>query len=133
MNSSEGYSIFIFLSSKRCDLSLFDLVCLEQRVSRYQADVFLPQRKVTRQLVQEIMESPDPPPRPKPVRMKVNRYVVENSAHVHLGSNLHLFICRVHAFVGCSNPYQNLKGVQQEIPHGHLLPQLLWFRLQSLP
>lgn len=58
---------------ERCDLSLFDLVCLEQRVSRYQADVFLPQRKVTRQLVQEIMESPDPPPRPKPVRMKVNR------------------------------------------------------------
>ncbi|XP_056626617.1 helicase SRCAP isoform X1 [Triplophysa dalaica] len=58
---------------ERCDLSLFDLVCLEQRVSRYQADVFLPQRRVTRQLVQEIMESPDPPPRPKPVRMKVNR------------------------------------------------------------
>ncbi|XP_065118886.2 uncharacterized protein srcap isoform X4 [Paramisgurnus dabryanus] len=58
---------------ERCDLSLFDLVGLEQRVSRYQADVFLPQRKVTRQLIQEIMESPDPPPRPKPVRMKVNR------------------------------------------------------------
>ncbi|XP_067286136.1 helicase SRCAP isoform X2 [Pseudorasbora parva] len=58
---------------ERCDLSIFDLVGLEQRVSRYQADVFLPQRKVTHQLIQEIMESPDPPPRPKPVRMKVNR------------------------------------------------------------
>uniref|UniRef100_A0A8C2DQ77 Snf2-related CREBBP activator protein n=1 Tax=Cyprinus carpio TaxID=7962 RepID=A0A8C2DQ77_CYPCA len=58
---------------ERCDLSLFDLIALEQRVSRYQADVFLPQRKVTHQLIQEIMESPDPPPRPKPVRMKVNR------------------------------------------------------------
>ncbi|XDV44416.1 hypothetical protein PO909_012707 [Leuciscus waleckii] len=58
---------------ERCDLSVFDLVGLEQRVSRYQADVFLPQRKVTHQLIQEIMESPDPPPRPKPVRMKVNR------------------------------------------------------------
>uniref|UniRef100_A0A672QWV2 Helicase SRCAP-like n=1 Tax=Sinocyclocheilus grahami TaxID=75366 RepID=A0A672QWV2_SINGR len=58
---------------ERCDLSLFDLIGLEQRVSRYQADVFLPQRKVTHQLIQEIMESPDPPPRPKPVRMKVNR------------------------------------------------------------
>ncbi|XP_048027660.1 helicase SRCAP isoform X1 [Megalobrama amblycephala] len=58
---------------ERCDLSMFDLVGLEQRVSRYQADVFLPQRKVTHQLIQEIMESPDPPPRPKPVRMKVNR------------------------------------------------------------
>ncbi|XP_016392607.1 helicase SRCAP-like [Sinocyclocheilus rhinocerous] len=58
---------------ERCDLSLFDLIGLEQHVSRYQADVFLPQRKVTHQLIQEIMESPDPPPRPKPVRMKVNR------------------------------------------------------------
>ncbi|KAK2876406.1 hypothetical protein Q8A67_020502 [Cirrhinus molitorella] len=58
---------------ERCDMSMFDLVGLEQRVSRYQADVFLPQRKVTHQLIQEIMESPDPPPRPKPVRMKVNR------------------------------------------------------------
>lgn len=52
---------------------MFDLVSLEGRVSRYQADVYLPQRKVTRQLIQEIMESPEPPLRPKPIRMKVNR------------------------------------------------------------
>uniref|UniRef100_A0A8C3GCQ9 Snf2-related CREBBP activator protein n=1 Tax=Cyclopterus lumpus TaxID=8103 RepID=A0A8C3GCQ9_CYCLU len=58
---------------KRCDLSMFDLVGLESRVSRYQADVFLPRHKVSRQLIQEILESPDPPPRPRPVRMKVNR------------------------------------------------------------
>ncbi|KAI1896583.1 hypothetical protein AGOR_G00096260 [Albula goreensis] len=58
---------------KRCDLSMFDLLGLEGRVSRYQADVFLPRRKITPRLVQEIMDSPDPPPRPKPVRMKVNR------------------------------------------------------------
>ncbi|XP_061087255.1 helicase SRCAP isoform X2 [Conger conger] len=58
---------------KCCDLSMFDLVDLEGHVSRYQADVFLPRRKVTPRLVQEIMDSPDPPPRPKPVRMKVNR------------------------------------------------------------
>ncbi|XP_058477545.1 helicase SRCAP [Solea solea] len=58
---------------KRCDLSTFDLVGLESRVSRYQADVFLPRHMVTRQLIQEIMDSPGPPPRPKPVRMKVNR------------------------------------------------------------
>ncbi|XP_051794968.1 uncharacterized protein srcap isoform X3 [Acanthochromis polyacanthus] len=58
---------------KRCDLSMFDLIGLESRVSRYQADVFLPRHKVSRQLIQEIMESPEPPPRPKPVRMKVNR------------------------------------------------------------
>ncbi|KAJ7987558.1 hypothetical protein DPEC_G00327730 [Dallia pectoralis] len=58
---------------KRCDLSLFDLVGLEGRVSRYQADVFLPRHRVTHQLIQEVMESPESPPRPKPVRMKVNR------------------------------------------------------------
>ncbi|XP_044194585.1 helicase SRCAP isoform X1 [Thunnus albacares] len=58
---------------KRCDLSMFDLVGLESRVSRYQADIFLPRHKVSRQLIQEIVESPEPPPRPKPVRMKVNR------------------------------------------------------------
>ncbi|XP_030610402.1 helicase SRCAP isoform X2 [Archocentrus centrarchus] len=58
---------------KRCDLSMFDLIGLESRVSRYQADVFLPRYKVSRQLIQEIVESPEPPPRPKPVRMKVNR------------------------------------------------------------
>uniref|UniRef100_A0A672H9V4 Snf2-related CREBBP activator protein n=1 Tax=Salarias fasciatus TaxID=181472 RepID=A0A672H9V4_SALFA len=58
---------------KRCDLSMFHLVALERRVSRYQADVFLPRHKVSRQLIQEIVESPEPPPRPRPVRMKVNR------------------------------------------------------------
>ncbi|KAK5881627.1 hypothetical protein CesoFtcFv8_022404 [Champsocephalus esox] len=58
---------------KRCDLSMFDLVGLENRVSRYQADIFLPRYKVNRQLIQEVMDYPEPPPRPKPVRMKVNR------------------------------------------------------------
>uniref|UniRef100_UPI0037E8D6CE helicase SRCAP isoform X2 n=1 Tax=Semicossyphus pulcher TaxID=241346 RepID=UPI0037E8D6CE len=58
---------------KRCDLSMFDLVGLESRVSRYQADVFMPRHKVSRQLIQEVVESPEPLPRPKPVRMKVNR------------------------------------------------------------
>ncbi|XP_030195766.1 helicase SRCAP isoform X2 [Gadus morhua] len=58
---------------KRCDLSMFDLLGLEGRVSRYRADVFMPRHKVGRQLIQEIMEPPEPPPRPKPVRMKVNR------------------------------------------------------------
>ena len=60
---------------QRCDLSMFNLLGLEGRVSRYRADVFMPRHKVGRQLIQEIVESPEPPPRPKPVRMKVNRYV----------------------------------------------------------
>uniref|UniRef100_A0A8C6LQG1 Snf2-related CREBBP activator protein n=1 Tax=Nothobranchius furzeri TaxID=105023 RepID=A0A8C6LQG1_NOTFU len=64
---------------KRCDLSMFDFVGLESRVSRYQADAFLPRHKVSRQLIQEIVESPEPPPRPKPVRMKVNRYELSST------------------------------------------------------
>ncbi|XP_039620982.1 helicase SRCAP isoform X2 [Polypterus senegalus] len=58
---------------KRVDLGIFDLINLEPRVSRYETDVFLPRKKVTRRLIEEIVDSPDPPPRPKPVKMKVNR------------------------------------------------------------
>ncbi|XP_072312932.1 uncharacterized protein srcap isoform X2 [Eucyclogobius newberryi] len=60
---------------KRCDLSIFDLIGLEARVSRYQADVFMPKHKVNRQLIQEIADSPEPPPRLKSIKMKVNRMV----------------------------------------------------------
>lgn len=55
------------------DMGLFDLVALEGRVSRYAADTFLPRWRVTRRLVEDVAAAPDPPPRPKPVRMKVNR------------------------------------------------------------
>ena len=55
------------------DMALFDLVALEGRVSRYAADTFLPRWRVTRRLVEDVAAAPDPPPRPKPVRMKVNR------------------------------------------------------------
>ncbi|XP_019743358.1 helicase SRCAP isoform X2 [Hippocampus comes] len=58
---------------KRCDLSMFNLIGLEGRVTRYQADVFIPNHKVSRQLIQEIIESPEPLPRPRTIRMKVNR------------------------------------------------------------
>uniref|UniRef100_A0A8C4X078 Helicase C-terminal domain-containing protein n=1 Tax=Eptatretus burgeri TaxID=7764 RepID=A0A8C4X078_EPTBU len=60
---------------KSVDLSIFDLINLEGRLSRYEAEVFLPNRKVNQKLIEEISSSPDPPPRPKPVKMKVNRMV----------------------------------------------------------
>ncbi|XP_033840609.1 helicase SRCAP isoform X2 [Periophthalmus magnuspinnatus] len=60
---------------QRCDLSIFDLIGLEARVSRYQADIFIPKHKVSRQLIQEIVDSPELPPRPKPIKMKVDRMV----------------------------------------------------------
>uniref|UniRef100_A0A8C6TNZ7 Snf2-related CREBBP activator protein n=1 Tax=Neogobius melanostomus TaxID=47308 RepID=A0A8C6TNZ7_9GOBI len=58
---------------QRCDLSIFDLIGVEARMSRYQADVFMPKHKVNRQLIQEILDCPEPPSRPKPIKMKVNR------------------------------------------------------------
>ncbi|XP_030066671.1 helicase SRCAP, partial [Microcaecilia unicolor] len=58
---------------KNVDLSIFDLINMEGRVSRYETDIFLPSFKASRGLIEEIAESPDPPPRPKPVKMKVNR------------------------------------------------------------
>ncbi|KAG8140638.1 hypothetical protein E2320_003346 [Naja naja] len=58
---------------KNVDFGIFDLINLEGSVSRYETDTFLPKWKVTRKMIEEIAESPDPPPRPKPVKMKVNR------------------------------------------------------------
>lgn len=58
------------------DTSLFDLVNMEGRVSRYESDVFLSRHKPSRQLIQEIADSPEPPPRPRSLKMKVNRCVL---------------------------------------------------------
>ncbi|XP_025917786.1 helicase SRCAP-like, partial [Apteryx rowi] len=58
---------------KQVDMGLFDLVGLEGRASRYAADTFLPRWRVTRRLLEDVAAAPDPPPRPKPVKMKVNR------------------------------------------------------------
>lgn len=59
---------------QRIDMGRFDLIGLEGRVSRYEADTFLPQYRLSRRVLLEVATAPDPPPRPKPVKMKVNRY-----------------------------------------------------------
>ena len=50
----------------------FDLIGLEGRVSRYEADTFLPQYRLSRRVLLEVATAPDPPPRPKvdPLRWK---------------------------------------------------------------
>ncbi|XP_064334632.1 helicase SRCAP isoform X3 [Camelus dromedarius] len=58
---------------QRIDMGRFDLIGLEGRVSRYEADTFLPQHRISRRVLLEVATAPDPPPRPKPVKMKVNR------------------------------------------------------------
>ncbi|XP_008592286.1 PREDICTED: helicase SRCAP isoform X1 [Galeopterus variegatus] len=58
---------------QRIDMGRFDLIGLEGRVSRYEADTFLPRHRLSRRVLLEVATAPDPPPRPKPVKMKVNR------------------------------------------------------------
>uniref|UniRef100_A0A8C5KIN7 Snf2-related CREBBP activator protein n=1 Tax=Jaculus jaculus TaxID=51337 RepID=A0A8C5KIN7_JACJA len=58
---------------QRIDMGRFDLIGLEGRVSRYEADTFLPRYRLSRRILLEVATAPDPPPRPKPVKMKVNR------------------------------------------------------------
>ncbi|XP_063171780.1 E1A-binding protein p400 isoform X7 [Candoia aspera] len=57
---------------KVADLSLFDLIGLENKMTRYESQV-VPKQKVTRKLIEEIYASPLPPPRPNPVKLKPNR------------------------------------------------------------
>ncbi|XP_014015778.2 E1A-binding protein p400 isoform X9 [Salmo salar] len=55
------------------DLSLFDLISNENRLTRYETEEVLPKLKVTRQLIEEIQSAPDPPARPKPCKIKPMR------------------------------------------------------------
>ncbi|XP_068099542.1 E1A-binding protein p400 isoform X2 [Hyperolius riggenbachi] len=57
---------------KSPDLSLFDLLGLENKMTRYEAQV-LPGQKVTRRLMEEIYSNPDTTPRPTPVKLKPSR------------------------------------------------------------
>ncbi|XP_061459266.1 E1A-binding protein p400 isoform X4 [Rhineura floridana] len=57
---------------KDTDLSLFDLIGIENKMTLYESQV-LPKQKVTRKLIEEIYSSPPPPPRPNPVKLKPSR------------------------------------------------------------
>uniref|UniRef100_A0A670ZVC9 E1A binding protein p400 n=1 Tax=Pseudonaja textilis TaxID=8673 RepID=A0A670ZVC9_PSETE len=57
---------------KVADLSLFDLIGLEKKMTWYESQV-VPKQKITRKLIEEIYTSPLPPPRPAPVKLKPNR------------------------------------------------------------
>lgn len=60
-------------SSKIANLSIFDLINNENRLTRYQTEEAVPKLKVTQQLIEEIYNNPDPPPRPKPCPIKPMR------------------------------------------------------------
>ncbi|XP_035196495.1 E1A-binding protein p400 isoform X14 [Oxyura jamaicensis] len=57
---------------KESDLSLFDLIGMENKMTHYEAQL-LPKQKVTRKLIEEIYSSPPPPARPNAVKLKPSR------------------------------------------------------------
>ncbi|XP_077377705.1 E1A-binding protein p400 isoform X3 [Festucalex cinctus] len=60
-------------SSKEANLSRFDLISNETRLTRYQAEEVIPKLKITQKLIEEIYSGPEPPPHPKPCPIKPMR------------------------------------------------------------
>uniref|UniRef100_A0A672M140 E1A binding protein p400 n=1 Tax=Sinocyclocheilus grahami TaxID=75366 RepID=A0A672M140_SINGR len=61
---------------KTVDMSLFDLIGNEGRLTRYEAEEALPKLRMTKQLIEEIYNARDPPARPKPCKIKPMRLFV---------------------------------------------------------
>ncbi|XP_068559021.1 E1A-binding protein p400 isoform X5 [Cebidichthys violaceus] len=57
-------------SSKIANMSIFDLINNENRLTRYQTEEAVPKLKITQQLIEEIHSGPEPPARPKPCPIK---------------------------------------------------------------
>ncbi|XP_067376698.1 E1A-binding protein p400 isoform X3 [Channa argus] len=60
-------------SSEIANMSIFDLINNEDRLTRYQTDEAVPKLKISQQLIKEIYSGPDPQPRPKPCPIKPMR------------------------------------------------------------
>ncbi|KAK3566251.1 hypothetical protein QTP86_030323 [Hemibagrus guttatus] len=58
---------------KTVDLSLFNLIGNEGRLTRFETTEALPKLRLNQQLIEEIHSSPDPPPRPKACKIKPMR------------------------------------------------------------
>ncbi|CAJ1068076.1 E1A-binding protein p400 isoform X4 [Xyrichtys novacula] len=60
-------------SSEIVNLSIFDLINNENRLTRYQTEEVVPKLKISQHLIEEIYTSPDPAPRSKPCPIKPMR------------------------------------------------------------
>ncbi|XP_016391215.1 E1A-binding protein p400-like isoform X1 [Sinocyclocheilus rhinocerous] len=58
---------------KTVDMSLFDLIGNEGRLTRYEAEEALPKLRMNKQLIEEIYNARDPPARPRPCKIKPMR------------------------------------------------------------
>lgn len=55
-------------------MSMFDLIGNEGKLTRYEAEEVLPKLRMTKQLIEEIYNAPEPPPRPRQCKIKPMRY-----------------------------------------------------------
>ncbi|XP_056628653.1 E1A-binding protein p400 isoform X2 [Triplophysa dalaica] len=58
---------------KTVDMSMFDLIGNEGKLTRYEAEEVLPKLRMTKQLIEEIYNAPEPPPRPRQCKIKPMR------------------------------------------------------------
>ncbi|KAM9475121.1 E1A-binding protein p400 isoform 3-T3 [Clarias gariepinus] len=58
---------------KTVDLSLFDLISNEGRLTRFESTEVLPKLRLRQQLIEEIHSAPEPPPRPRVCKIKPSR------------------------------------------------------------
>lgn len=58
---------------KTVDMSLFDLIGNEGKLTRYEAEEVFPKLRMTKQLIEEIYTAPDAPPRPRQCKIKPMR------------------------------------------------------------
>lgn len=72
--ASEIPSEFMFSSpSQTVDLSIFDLISNEGRLTRFETTEVLPKLRLSQQLIEEIHSAPNPPPRPRACKIKPMR------------------------------------------------------------
>ncbi|XP_043102527.1 E1A-binding protein p400 isoform X4 [Puntigrus tetrazona] len=58
---------------KTVDMSLFDLIGNEGKLTRYEAEESMPKLRMNKQLIEEIYNARDPPARPRPCKIKPMR------------------------------------------------------------
>uniref|UniRef100_A0A8C2ZY39 E1A binding protein p400 n=1 Tax=Cyclopterus lumpus TaxID=8103 RepID=A0A8C2ZY39_CYCLU len=77
--------------SKIANMSIFDLINNENRLTRYQTEEAVPKLKITQQLIEEIHSGPEPPPRPKPCPIKPLRSAINASSYLTDHGHFELF------------------------------------------
>ena len=87
-------SLVFTVFHQTADLSIFDLIGNENRLTRYQTEA-IPKLKISQQLIEEIHSAPDPPARPKACKIKPMRSVLGSGEGRHSSKRLNTPFFRV--------------------------------------